>query len=144
MRPAVPGDAAQLAAFLARTQPQFACFAPGHLRHGFGSPGEWLDGASLALSEDGELLGFAIVEPGDAAGEGRLAVLVPAMQHSPEVVSALLSAGAEAARRLGIRHLQTGVLRQQAVVMAAFDKAGLRALSSLNLGGLTELVLAVD
>lgn len=143
IRAATGDDLAMLAGFLADARLQFACFAPGHLRHGFEMSEEALADASLALSEEGEVLGLSLIESTGDPAEARLVVLLPPGQCPPELISELIGHAAAAARRLGIQRLRTGVLPQRASVIRAFERAGLRPMASMSLGGLAEVVLSV-
>ncbi len=100
----------------------------------------------VATSPAGDLAGFAGVRrkesPCDDIGE--LTLLLRAGHHRDDTTVALLRAAARDARAAGLRRLETQLCRETGHTLDEFRRAGLHALSTLNLGGVTEAVLEID
>lgn len=134
-----PDDRARLAEFASRS-PHMICQCPGRPRGLAEGPAARLGVTTPA----GELVALACVEGAEESSEGRLSVSVhPGYQHHV-AVGALIAAAAQGARDLGWRRLTTCVPRDPHDAMEWFREAGLRTLSSLCVGGVTEVVLDLE
>ncbi|MBI5948022.1 MAG: hypothetical protein HY875_07785 [Chloroflexi bacterium] len=100
----------------------------------------------VATSPPGDLSGFAGVRRKESPCEdiGELTLLLRAGHHRDETTVALLRAAARDARAAGMRRLETQLCRETGHTLEEFRRAGLHALSTLNLGGVTEVALEID
>jgi hypothetical protein len=98
----------------------------------------------LASEPGGSVLGYAYIGPGDQPGDRRIALSVlPECQHGPVVVQ-LLEALAEAARTGNGERVVTVVDAPGTRPYAAFHEAGMPVKSSMQYGGVSELILGLD
>lgn len=103
------------------------------------------NGSRLAVSTpEGEIVAVAFVDPAEATREGRLTVAVHTGYQHNAVVGRLIEALAGQAREQGYRRLTTCVPRSPGDAMEWFREGGLHTLSSLSVGGVTEVVLGLE
>ncbi len=99
----------------------------------------------IAASPAGDFTGFAGVRRKESPCKdtGELTLLLRAGHHRDDTTVALLRAATRAARAAGLRRLETQLCRETGHTLEEFKRAGLHALSTLNLGGVTEAVLEI-
>jgi hypothetical protein len=134
-------DFAGLIELVTRPQLSYLCVAPGHLRRAATTDGiDWAQGTIVAANADG-VVGFALIEGGRDSKTGQLTMAVdPAWARGPAPAK-LVEEAAAFARRLGFEKVETQVCRETS--LGLFQDAGLRTLSSMSAGGVTDVALAV-
>lgn len=132
-------DRGRVAEFSSRS-PHMVCRCTGRPRGPADGPGVRL----AVTTPEGEVVALACVEGAEKAGEGRLTVTVHSGYQHHVALGTLIRAAAEGARALGWRRLTTCVPRDPHDAMEWFREAGLRTLSSFNVGGATEVVLDLE
>jgi hypothetical protein len=101
--------------------------------------------AYVASFDEGHAAGYAVSDGGERPGELVLTLGVePGFQDNEEVVTALLHAVAEDARKSGIRRLVAVVPPARRDPLAMFRSAGIHTLSAVQLGGAAEVVFGLD
>ncbi len=140
LEPLESSDAARLIGFGGSPGTHYLCRGAGASPGGSGGLG-----ARLVLrTRDGRIVAAGMVEPTDVRGQAGVTVVVSsAYQHDPAVVN-LIETLASRARQLGYRRLMTCVPRAPHNGLDSFRAAGLRMVSSLSLGGVTEVALELD
>ena len=144
-------DEARVLAFCGSPEVHSICLAscgsqPDPRKAFFGSGAAAGDIVLIATSPDGDFTGFAGVRRRETASgdTGELTLRLRAGHHRDDTTVALLRAAARDARAAGLRRLETQLCREAGHTLEEFQRAGLHALSTLNLGGVTEVTLGID
>lgn len=149
IRPMRTSDAGPLIHFGGSPSVHYVCFGSDTYRReqnpAEGSAAEVTIAAVVAVARNGEIVGMARLAalPG-SSDSAELTVATHGGYLRMGLLSPLLQAIAEAARACGIRQLVTSLECRGCDPFSDFRGAGLRAQSWLGIGGVTELVLAVE
>lgn len=130
-----------LGELLTSGQLSYLCVASGHLRR-MARPSsiQWPEQTVVAVGEDG-VVGFAAIERAQDTTTGQLTVGVESAWARTGAASRLIAEAAHLARRAGLARIETQVYRETS--LALFQTAGLRMVSSMPLGGVTDVALAL-
>lgn len=146
LRPGALEDAGGLLAFGSGPRLRYLCNGPENAGCGACGPeAKHALPAFVATDEQGAIVGAAWLDVASHATEqapARLAIAVQAMYQHTSVPVELLRLVAEESRQRRIERLVTCVSGLGRDPFAAFRSAGLRVVSSLGVGGVTEVVLA--
>jgi hypothetical protein len=136
-----PQDFGRLVELVTRSQISYLCVAAGHLRRaGIANGVDWTQGTIVATDPEG-VAGFALIERGRDARTGQLTVAIDPRSARGPAPGRLVQEAVALARRLGLDRLETQVSRKTSLTL--FQEAGLRTLSSMCMGGVTDVALAV-
>jgi len=148
-QPAAVEDAATLSGFGSTPGTHYLCFGSDAYLHGAGARP---DGGSretiaevVAKTHDGAIAGVArLALPPEDGGLPELTVAVQAAYERLGLLAPLLAAIVAEARRRGVERITTCVECHRCNPAEDLSEAGLRAVSWLGAGGVTELVLAIE
>lgn len=149
VRPMTAPDAASLIGFGGAPGTHYLCFGSdayqreSHEEEDGG--GQQTLAAFVAVARDGRIVGMARLAslPG-STGSAELTVAVQAAYERLGLLGPLLEAIVAESRGRGLQRLVTSVECHRCNPMEDFRGAGLRAVSWLGIGGVTEVVLAIE
>lgn len=137
-----PHDFGKLVDLVSSGRVTYVCMAAGHLRRaGLAQGIDWSQGTVLATDAEGRVAAFALLEHGRDTNTAQVTLGVDPVWTRACAALPVLEAVVALARKNGFERLETEVSRQTSFEL--FRSAGLKTLSSMSMGGVTDVALAL-